>query len=110
MLDVQTWNLVGKNHHVIFDNSFSTVKFVEDLLDLEDSMYSWETKRANRKDFPKELAANNPNVNVNVNVKHLRRGEALFHRKNVVAIAWKDKKQSILRAPKAIYLEMGQLT
>ena len=71
-------------------------------------MYSWETKRANRKDFPKELAANNPNVNVNV--KHLRRGEALFHRKNVVAIAWKDKKQSILRAPKAIYLEMGQLT
>lgn len=66
-------------------------------------MYSWETKRANRKDFSMELAANNPNV------KHLRRGEALFHRKNV-AIAWKDKKQSILRAPKAIYLEMGQLT
>lgn len=101
---VQTWNLVGKNHHVIFDNFFSTVKFVEDLLDLEDSMYSWETKRANRKDFSMELAANNPNV------KHLRRGEALFHQKNVVAIAWKDKKQFILRAPKAIYLEMGQLT
>lgn len=104
MLDVQTWNLVGKNHHVIFDNFFSTVKFVEDLLDLEDGMYSWETKRANRKDFPKELAVNNPNV------KHSRRGEGLFHRKNVVAIAWKDKKQSILRAPKAIYLETGQLT
>lgn len=68
MLDVQTWNLVGKNHHVIFDNFFSTVKFVEDLLDLEDGMYSWETKRANRKDFPKELAVNNPNV------KHSRRG------------------------------------
>lgn len=67
MLDVQTWNLVGKNHHVIFDNFFSTVKFVEDLLDLEDSTYSWETKRANRKDFPKELAANNPDV------KHLER-------------------------------------
>ena len=67
-------------------------------------MYSWETKRVNRKDFPKELDANNPNV------KHLRRGEALFHRKNVVAIAWKDKTRSILRAPKAIYLEMGQLT
>ena len=79
MLDVQTWNLVGKNHHVIFDNSFSTVKFVEDLLDLEDSMYSWETKRANRKDFPKELAANNPNVNVNV--KHLRRGGAISPKK-----------------------------
>ena len=104
MSDVQTWNLVGKNHHVIFDNFFSTVKFVEDLLDLEDSMYSWETKRANRKDFSMELAANNPNV------KHLRRGEALFHQKNVVATAWKDKKQFILRAPKAIYLEMGQLT
>ena len=40
MLDVQTWNLVGKNHHVIFDNFFSTVKFVEDLLDLEDGLYS----------------------------------------------------------------------
>lgn len=38
MLDVQTWNLIGKNHHVIFDNFFSTVKLVEDLL--EDGMYS----------------------------------------------------------------------
>lgn len=43
MLDVQTWNLIGKNHHVIFDNFFSTVKLVEDLL--EDGMYSNSDKK-----------------------------------------------------------------
>lgn len=81
------------------------------LLSLWKISWTWRTACILRKPreptgkiSPKELAANNPNV------KHLRRGEALFHRKNVVAIAWKDKKQSILRAPKAIYLEMGQLT
>lgn len=74
---------------------------MEDLLDLEDSMYSWETKRANRKDFPKELAANNPNV------KHLRRGEALFHRKNVVAIAWKDKKTVYFKSTQSNLLGNG---
>lgn len=63
---------------------------MEDFLDLEDSMYFWEIKRANRKDFLKELVVNN--FNVNVNVKYLRRGEALFYRKNVVVIVWKDKK------------------
>lgn len=80
--------MVGKNYYVIFDNFFFIVKFVEDFLDLEDSMYFWEIKRVNRKDFLKELVVNN----FNVNVKYLRWGEVLFYWKNVVVIVWKDKK------------------
>lgn len=80
-----TRNFTGKNHHVFYDNFFSSVKLAEDLL--EDQIYSCGTARVNRKDFPKDLAANNPPV------KRLRQGEALFRRKNnVVATAWKDKK------------------
>ena len=41
----------------------------------------------NRKDLPKDLAANNPGV------KRLKQGEVLFRRKNnVFATTWKDKK------------------
>jgi len=54
-----TWNFTGKNHHVFFDNFFSTVKLAEDLL--EDQIYSCATTQANRKDFPKDLAAVNWN-------------------------------------------------
>lgn len=80
-----TRNFTGRNHHVFYDNYFSSVKLAEDLL--EDNIYSCSTARANRKDFPKELAANNQDV------KRLRQGQAVFRRKNnVVATAWKDKK------------------
>lgn len=80
-----TRNFTGKNHHVFYDNFFSSVKLAEDLL--EDDIYSCGTARANRKEFPKDLAVSNPRV------KRLRQGEALFLRKNnVVATAWKDKK------------------
>lgn len=80
-----TRSFTGKNHHVFYDNFFSTVKLAEDLL--EDQIYSCATARANRKDFPKDLAANNPRV------KRLKQGEALFRQKNnVVATTWKDKK------------------
>lgn len=80
-----TRNFTGKNHHVFYDNFFSTVKLAEDLL--EDQIYSCATTRANRKDFPKDLAANNPHV------KRLKQAEALFRRKNnVIATTWKDKK------------------
>ena len=45
------------------------------------------TTRANRKDFPKELAANNPQV------KRLKQGESLFRRReDLVATVWKDKR------------------
>ena len=60
----------GKNHHVFHDNVSSTVKLAEDLL--EDQIYSCAMARVNRKDFPKDLAANNPRVN------RLKQGEALF--------------------------------
>ena len=80
-----TRNFTGKNHHVFYDNYFSTVKLAEDLL--EDNIYSCATTRVNRKDFPKELAATNRDV------KRLRQGEVLFHRKNnVVSTVWKDKR------------------
>lgn len=78
-------NFTGRNHHAFYDNFFSTAKLVEDLL--EDGIYLCGTARANRKDFPKELAATNHDV------KRLRQGEALFRRKNnAVATMWKDKK------------------
>ena len=80
-----TRNFVGKNHHVFFDNFFSTVKLAEDLL--KDGIYCCATARANRKDFPKDLAAKSPIV------KRLKRRESIHRRKeNVVATAWKDKK------------------
>lgn len=80
-----TRNFTGKNHHVFRDNLFSNVKLAEDLLD--ENIYSCATTRANRKDFPKELALTNPQV------KCLKQGESLFRRKdNLVATAWKDKR------------------
>ena len=80
-----TRNFMGKNHHVFFDNYFSSVKLSEDLL--KDAIYSCGTVRANRKGYPKELAKKA------VTVKHLSHGEHLFRRKNnLVATAWKDKK------------------
>jgi len=65
-----TRNFTGRNHHVFYDNFFSTVKLAEDLL--EDNIYLYATARVNRKEFPKDLAANTPGV------KRLRQGEALF--------------------------------
>lgn len=80
-----TQHFAGKNHHVFYDNIFSTVKLAKDLL--EDNIYSCATARENRKEFPKSLAANTPHI------KHLRQGEALFLRKknNIIATTWKDK-------------------
>lgn len=80
-----TRNITGKNHHVFCDNFFTSVKLAEDLL--PDNIYLCGTTRANRKDFLKELAANNAQV------KRLRQGESIFRRKNNrVATLWKDKK------------------
>ena len=80
-----TQNLTGKNHHMFFDKFFLSVELAEDLL--KDDIYSCGTTRANRKDFPKELAATNRDV------KALRQGESIFRSKNnLVATAWKDKK------------------
>ena len=80
-----TRNFTGKNHHVFCDNFFTSVSLAEDLLN--DNIYLCGTTRANRKDFPKELAANNPQV------KRLKQGESLFRRReDLVATMWKDKR------------------
>ena len=52
-----TTTLAGKNHHVYFDNFFTSAKL---LLDLEmNSIYSCGTARKNRTGFQEELL--NPN-------------------------------------------------
>ena len=45
-----TRNLVGKYHHVYFDNLFTSSRLLEDLL--KDGMYACGTARINRKGFP----------------------------------------------------------
>ena len=52
------------------DNLFTSVKLAEDLL--QNNIYLRGTTRTNRKDFPRELAANNAEV------KCLQQGELLF--------------------------------
>lgn len=80
-----TRTFTGKNHHLFCDNFFTSVQLAEDFL--KDKIYLCGTIRANRKGFPKELAANVPNV------KRLKQGECLYKRKdNIVATAWKDKR------------------
>lgn len=69
-----TWNITGKNHHVFCDNFLSSVKLAEDQL--QDNIYVCGTAPANRKDFPKELVATNPQV------KRLKQGELFFQRKS----------------------------
>ncbi len=48
-----TSELKGKNHHVYFDNFFTSVKLLEDLL--EDGIYGCGTARKDRKGFPPAL-------------------------------------------------------
>lgn len=80
-----TRHITGKSHLVFCDNFFTSIKLAEYLL--QDNSYLCGTTRTNRRDFPRELAANNAEV------KRLRQGESLFQRKNdFVATVWKDKR------------------
>ena len=80
-----TPNFTGKNHHVFCDNFFTRVSLAEDLLN--DNIYLCGTTRANCKEFPKELTANNSQV------KCLKQGESFFRRReDLVATVWKDKR------------------
>ena len=80
-----TQNFTSKNHHVFCDNFFTSVSLAEDLLNY--NIYLCGNTRANRKDFPKELAANNPQV------KCLKQTKSLFRRReDLVATVWKDKR------------------
>ena len=48
-----TRNLIGKHHHVFFDNFFTSPTLVEDLL--KDGIYACGTAKTNRNGFPSEL-------------------------------------------------------
>ena len=48
-----TADLQGKHHHVFFDNFFTNVKLMEDLL--ADGIYACGTARKDRKGFPPAL-------------------------------------------------------
>ena len=45
--------LKGKNHHVFFDNFFTSEKLLQDLL--EDDIFACGTARKDRKGFPSAL-------------------------------------------------------
>ena len=73
-------DLVNGNHHLYFDNFFSSYKLMKDMLG--DNIYATATTRSNRKDFPQELKE----------VK-LSCGELLVVQRNsVTASTWQDKK------------------
>ena len=79
-----TRDFTSKNHRVLCNNFFTSVSLAEDLLN--DNIYLCGTTRANRKDFPKELTANNAQL------KRLKQGESLFRRReDLVATVWKDE-------------------
>ena len=73
-------DLVNGNHHLYFDNFFSSYKLMKDLLG--DNIYATATTHSHRKDFPQELKE----------VK-LSCGELLVVQRNsVTASTWQDKK------------------
>ena len=77
--------MVGKNHHVVIDNFFSSIPLAENLL--REKIYLCGTIHSNRQGIPREFAPTTQQV------KRLRQGESLFLRKgNLVVTVWKDKK------------------
>ena len=48
-----TCHLKGKNHHVFFDNFFTSEQLIQDLL--KDGIYGCGTARKDRKGFPELL-------------------------------------------------------
>eukprot|EP00731_Ephydatia_muelleri_P013737 Em0007g1047a len=76
-----TSQLNGKHHVVYFDNFFTSVELLDELLKW--GVYSCGTVRSNRKQFPKELSE--------ATLKE--RGDSLTVQKGaIVASAWLDKK------------------
>ena len=75
----------GKNYHIFWDSSFTSVRLAEDLL--RNNLYLCGATRLNQTDFPADLKPHKAEL------KALHRGESLFRRKGgVVATVWKDKK------------------
>ena len=77
--------MVGGNHVVYCDNFFSSPALFTDLL--EENIMAVGTVRTNRKGFPRDLAQ----------VKLKEQGECEMRQNGeLVATAWKDKKQVII--------------
>ena len=89
--------LVGGNYHLYFDNFFSSIPLMEELL--QDSLYCCGTFRKDRKFIPKEITAiylskyNTFIHNNNSLTEDLQRGEFLFRQcGNLVVCVWKDNR------------------
>ena len=80
-----TEDIRGKHHHIYFDNFFTSVKLLKDLL--KDGIYSCGTVRQNRRNFPDQLKR----------VKKMQRGDSKIvqsaSKRNITAMIWQDKKQ-----------------
>ncbi|CAH1974181.1 unnamed protein product [Acanthoscelides obtectus] len=76
-----TAQVINKNHRIYFDNFFSSVKLMQDLLDLK--LFATATVNPNRKDLPKF----SPD-------KSLKRGQYEWHTSDigVTAVKWRDKR------------------
>lgn len=77
-----TRNLVGKYHHVYFDNFFTSVELMEQLLN--DGIYACGTVRANRKGLPTNQ----------INEKLLKKGdsESRLLTNGVAWVKWRDNR------------------
>jgi hypothetical protein len=79
-----TDNLHGYNHHIYFDNFFTSINLLEDLY--ANGLYACGTVRLNRKGFPKYLKKSEA-------IK--KRGDCKILQKegtNLTASVWRDKK------------------
>lgn len=77
-----TRDLVGKGHHLYFDNYFNSVGLQQSLL--EDFIYACGTARKGRKNVPTDLKDD----------KELQRGESdwKISKDGIVCMKWKDRK------------------
>ena len=82
VVKTMTENLNGKNHHVYFDNYFSSLPLMRNLL--QHQVYACGTVRQGRVGMPKDFTSD----------KSMERGEFQFRcsEEGLVALLWKDKK------------------
>lgn len=77
-------DILQKYHHVYFDNYFTSVNLVQQLL--ANSTYSCGTVRSNRKGLPPELK----NSKLKTSGEHLK-----FQKGGMTSIAWCEKKRKV---------------
>ncbi|XP_062583062.1 piggyBac transposable element-derived protein 4-like [Saccostrea cucullata] len=74
-------DITGKNHHLYFDNYFTSIKLMEDLL--AENIYACSTVRMNRRGFPDDLKGR---------LRLQREQSQTRQRGNLTASVWQDKK------------------